>query len=121
MGLIIDVQRDCRQVFKDIVKCKYILSSSLHGLVVADSFGISNRWVEITDRVYGKGFKFFDYYSAFKIPEPRPLGISGNETLEQLVSATKKTPDQAEEIRRRLDDAFRTFVQVFRAHQGKNV
>ncbi|UCG35111.1 MAG: polysaccharide pyruvyl transferase family protein, partial [Candidatus Omnitrophota bacterium] len=39
---IIDVQRKPGAVIKDIKRCRNIISSSLHGLIVADAFGIPN-------------------------------------------------------------------------------
>lgn len=52
------------KVIKDITSCELILSSSLHGLIVADSFGVPNRWMPLSDRLTGGAYKFEDYYSA---------------------------------------------------------
>lgn len=59
-------------VLREIQECRFILSSSMHGLIVADAFGIPNRRI-----VFSKGIisetKFVDYYSAFGIDSPAPL------------------------------------------------
>ncbi|MGB0853912.1 MAG: polysaccharide pyruvyl transferase family protein [Pikeienuella sp.] len=62
-----------RDVVRQIASCRYVLSSSLHGLIVADSYGIPNTW--ITPKFnHGTPFqKFFDYaLSVGRIME-RPL------------------------------------------------
>ena len=62
---IIDVQNDTKQVLKEISMCEYIISTSLHGLIIADSYGIPNCWCEASDRILGNRFKFHDYFSSF--------------------------------------------------------
>ena len=64
-SVIIDVADDPIAVIKTIGQCKTILSTGLHGLIIADSFGIPNHWCVCSDRVPGKGYKFRDYYSSF--------------------------------------------------------
>lgn len=39
-----------------------ILSSSLHGLILADAYGVPNARINITNRLVGGHFKFIDYY-----------------------------------------------------------
>jgi hypothetical protein len=60
---IIDVTRPPLEVIAAVASCERILSSSLHGIVIADAFGLPRRW-ETFDRVQGRGFKFHDYSSA---------------------------------------------------------
>ena len=62
---LIDITGDVMETCEMIASCEYILSSSLHGLIIADSFGIPNLHVKATDRMRGDGFKFMDYYSAY--------------------------------------------------------
>ena len=62
---IIDLKDEPHQVIREIAQSEYILSSSLHGLVVADAFYIPNYHIVATDRLLGDGFKFDDYYSAY--------------------------------------------------------
>lgn len=57
----IDVNQNPEQVIKEITSCKIIVSTSLHGLIVADSFGIPNFWAKLSPNV--GTYKFMDYYS----------------------------------------------------------
>ncbi|WP_271437549.1 polysaccharide pyruvyl transferase family protein [Lentibacter algarum] len=61
---IIDVERSGVDVCRDIAGCERILSSSLHGLIVADSFSIPNRRIGFYNNLKGGNFKFDDYASA---------------------------------------------------------
>ena len=52
------------RIIQKITSCDMIVSSSLHGIVVAETYGIPAVWVEFGDSVAGKGFKFRDYYAS---------------------------------------------------------
>lgn len=67
---VINLKDEPMKVIREIAECDVILSSSLHGLIVADSFGIPNIRVYFTDSPMGDGFKFDDYYSAYGIINP---------------------------------------------------
>lgn len=58
---VIDVERECLEVCQEIAGCRAVLSSSLHGLVVADSYGIPNVRLVVSDKIIGGDFKFDDY------------------------------------------------------------
>lgn len=61
---IISVKDTPEEVSKKITECRVILSSSLHGLIVSDSFGIPNVHMPMSNKVAGGGYKFKDYYSS---------------------------------------------------------
>lgn len=63
----IDVQDTPYNVTKKIAECKTIISSSLHGLIIADSLYVPNVHIVVTNNLLGDGFKFDDYYSAYSI------------------------------------------------------
>lgn len=65
-SLLIDVRQEPMQVLEQIASCDFIVSSAMHGLIAADSLGIPNKWIEVSDKVVGNGYKFRDYYSVFK-------------------------------------------------------
>lgn len=61
---VIDVTQEASAVVRHIGECERILSSSLHGIIVAHSYGIPACWVKFSDRLYGDDVKFADYFGA---------------------------------------------------------
>jgi len=64
---IISPTLDVFQFADEVSKCENILSSSLHGLVLAESYGIPTSRISISKKLIGGNFKFEDYYSGVKI------------------------------------------------------
>jgi pyruvyltransferase len=60
---IIDLSAPIDDVLFEIASCERVISTSLHGLVVADSFGISNLWIKAGDGLLGGSWKFLDYFA----------------------------------------------------------
>ena len=94
--IVIDVHNDVLEILKQIAQCEMIVSSALHGLIVADSFGIPNIRLVATDTMrIAQNFKFFDYYSAYDIEEHSALNIhtlftylSNPKSLKDIISNT---------------------------------
>lgn len=51
-------------VIDQICSCERILSSSLHGLIVSDAYQVPNCWIELSGKISGGYFKFYDYASS---------------------------------------------------------
>jgi pyruvyltransferase len=47
----------------NITRCKMLVSSSLHGVIMADAFGVPVRWMHKATAV--SEFKFYDYFESF--------------------------------------------------------
>lgn len=59
------------RVVNDVVDCEMILSTSLHGIIVANAYGIPARWCAFTDAaptIAGDGLKFADYFLSVGLP-----------------------------------------------------
>ncbi len=68
----IDVAWPWEVVVDNILSCERIVSSSLHGLIISEAYGIPVTWVEWSDKVIGKGFKFMDYLTGTDREPQRP-------------------------------------------------
>lgn len=63
---LIDFARDdVEGVIRDMLSCKKILSSSLHGLIMADAYGIPNAWLASRSPRGGE-YKFHDYFASVR-------------------------------------------------------
>lgn len=61
---IIDVQQDVESVVDSINSSTVCISTSLHGLIIAQAYGIPWVWLEIYDNnLAGDDFKFKDFFS----------------------------------------------------------
>ena len=64
---IIDIQSSVEEFVRDVLSCENILSSSLHGLILAETYGIPTCRIVLSNKIEGGDFKFYDYYSGVGI------------------------------------------------------
>lgn len=76
---------DVERVINEVLECEYILSTSLHGIIVAHAYNIPAIWIEKVV-LEESGFKFFDYFSSVKIK-----GYKGYRNLNYILSSPAKT------------------------------
>lgn len=60
------------EVAKEISQCSSIVSSSLHGIIAAHSYGIPCAFVRYGDKLSGDGIKFKDHYLSVGLECPDP-------------------------------------------------
>jgi pyruvyltransferase len=89
---VIDVLSETKCFVREILSCETILSSSLHGLICADSYGVPSRWIELGSEVIGEGFKFRDYYSSIHFDLQTPLKPQKNDNALSLANECHDTP-----------------------------
>lgn len=75
------------EVIDQICSCSHIISSSLHGIIVANAYGIPAAWVEFHKNLAGDNIKFLDYFSSVTTTDryptqPQKLEIGSLDSLE---------------------------------------
>lgn len=105
-------------ILKQIDQCEHVIASSLHGLVVAEAFGIPTGWTVLTGVTGGvgnhKNYKYDDYYSVFGI-DRKPITLSGEETLSELIQKTLPSPDRLPEISDKLLSTWNEALELLLA------
>lgn len=80
----IDIQLDIYKFVNEVLKCKKIVTSSLHGQIIADAYNIPNAWIKLSDKVLGNGWKFQDYFASVGRRDKKPLIWRKGLTIEKL-------------------------------------
>jgi pyruvyltransferase len=75
---------DVEEVIEAMLACRFIVTGSLHGLIMADAYGIPSAWA-LTGTAEGGSFKFFDYFSTVnKFRNPQSFDLSRPVTAARL-------------------------------------
>ncbi|MBN2645360.1 MAG: polysaccharide pyruvyl transferase family protein [Desulfuromonadaceae bacterium] len=90
---LINVFSPVKQVLEEIASCDFILSSSMHGLIVADAFKVPNKWLLFSEGRISQ-YKFHDYYTIFDIFDQKPA------LPEQILNNSKIIKEIIENYRR---------------------
>lgn len=69
----INVFDNVEKVIDDICSCERVLSSSLHGLILAHAYKKPAKWFEASNQVLGDTTKFKDYLLSVGIQPYKPL------------------------------------------------
>lgn len=69
-----------------VCQCEFVLSSSLHGLIVSEAYGIPNVWIEVTGKseVIGGHFKYHDFFCSINRDRESPYLLTLDTTLDEL-------------------------------------
>jgi pyruvyltransferase len=104
---LVDIQLPVETFVDELCKCETIISSSMHGLIAADAYGIPNRWLMLSDKLVGGEFKFQDYYNAIGIFDETPIKtaeLASIDSLDALIALTSR-----KEIKLDLDKLYDAF------------
>lgn len=85
-SVVIDVTGEPLDVLRKLRSCRVILSSAMHGLIVADSLGIPNAWLSFDSHDLNFAyFKFHDYYSVYGMKTPKPIRLARTLVTDDLI------------------------------------
>lgn len=75
-------------IIDQICSCESIASSSLHGLITSDTYGVPNCWIELSGKISGGHFKFYDYASSVNRTFNGPITMHTN--INQIIEECKQ-------------------------------
>jgi hypothetical protein len=93
---------DCVETVKQITQCRHVVSSSLHGIILAHAYGIPAAWTEFSTGLKGDGVKFLDHYASVGITDPikstvkNPVFTTAGLDLKPLQQAFETLRDQSQ-------------------------
>jgi len=109
-SVMIDIQQQPEIFMKKLAECKYVIASAMHGLIAADSLGIPNVRMVLSDKIIGGDYKYNDYYSAFGLDSHVIINLSEREfsdaDLPDITNSYKVKPEQVVQLQDALLNAF---------------
>lgn len=89
--------KDWRDFIREICNSEFVISSSLHGVIVAEAYKIPCLWVIFSPKQQNEDhyFKYWDFYQSIGKNIPKPLLVNENTTLDELREiASRWTPGE---------------------------
>lgn len=101
--------RTVETIIAEICQCGKIISSSLHGLILAHTYGVPARWIQLKGRRLhqSQSFKFLDYFSGIGVQPPAPIVICPN--LTNLSALRNIEAPSVDILDYRLDQLLKAF------------
>lgn len=95
---VIDVTLPIFQVIDEIRKCKTILSSSLHGIIISHAYNIKATWIKISsDRIIGDNIKYYDYLESINVKDFNSYSLNNRYNIDKIINELK-FPTPSDEV-----------------------
>lgn len=71
---VIDIKSGVENVINEVLKCKKIMTSSLHGIILCQTYGIPWEWFRLNE-IASPDFKFQDYFERIGLKGQKPIQL----------------------------------------------
>jgi len=58
---------NAKELIDDVCSCEYLITSTLHGIILGISYNIKSIWLKFSNNVTGSNFKYYDFFSSLNI------------------------------------------------------
>ena len=93
-------------VVNDILCCEKIVSTSLHGLIVAHSYGIPATWWKYSNKLSGDDIKFYDYFESVNLHDQYS---NEGKTLQEVIDSNNYSLPERDQLAGMQRQLLRTF------------
>ncbi|MFE5670504.1 polysaccharide pyruvyl transferase family protein [Agromyces sp. NPDC056523] len=113
---VVNVHQTAERVVREIGSSGTVVTTSLHGLVTADAYGIPAVWTTLEPALGGGAFKFHDYESVVTPGATRCVPFDPGMSLDDLVGGAAAAPRATvESVCDALEESAARLPQVLRA------
>ncbi|BDZ54899.1 polysaccharide pyruvyl transferase family protein [Agromyces marinus] len=107
---VVNVHQPAARVVREIASAEAVVTTSLHGLVTADAYGIPATWTMLEPPLSGGPFKFHDYESVISPGSSRFTGFDAGRGLAGLLEGASIARRQ--NVERACDDLERAIARL---------
>lgn len=91
--LIIDVRYPIELIISNLLSCERVISSSLHGIIMAHSYKVPVSWVTFNKKLEGDGVKFLDHYASLGHYSPTCIENALEKNIDDFMDKSESTID----------------------------
>lgn len=83
--------KNVEETISQINSCEFMVSSSLHGIIVSHAYNIPCAWIKLSTKLYGDDVKFYDYFESVDVKNTKVYNyVQANFDYEILKELAKK-------------------------------